>query len=102
MGLATEQIKASNNNNDNNKKKFKKYIRGPLAAARASSPMKKSRSSVPLFCARLPPEDATRALERPLGPLWRVAMTVGKMKDGESLPAKPSLVRPVPLKKGLC
>lgn len=32
----------------------------------------------------------------------RVAMAVGKMKDGESLPAKPSLVRPVPLWEIIC
>ena len=100
---------------------------GPLAAASASSPMKKSRSSVPLFAAREPPEpappvryDGLLAMaglpepeppDPPTPPL--VAIAVGKTKEGASLPAKPlvyqrghsrdvnragpSLEKPVPL-----
>lgn len=65
--------------------------------------MKKSKSSVPLFPARFPPEPAppvkkdgllaTAGLPDPeppappAGPF--VAIAVGKTKDGESLPAKP-------------
>ncbi len=77
-------------------------IPGPDEAAIASSPMKKSRSSVPRFPERWPvgpappvrkdglfptagrpePEAAPAA-----GPL--VAIAVGNTKEGESLPAKP-------------
>ena len=77
------------------------FIPGPLAAARASSPMKKSRSSVPLFADNAPPVPpvrnegllATAGLPdpeppAPPGPPF-VAIAVGKTKDGESLPAKP-------------
>lgn len=76
---------------------------GPLAAANASSPIKKSKSSVPLFAERCPPGPAppvknegllaTAGLPEPeppappTGPL--VAMAVGKTNEGESLPAKP-------------
>ena len=76
---------------------------GPLAAVKASSPMKKSRSSVPLFADKAPPDPAppvrkdglfaTAGLpdpeppEPPAGPF--VAMAVGKTKEGESLPANP-------------
>ena len=79
-------------------------IPGPLAAIKASSPIKKSRSSVPLFADNAPPcpvppvrNDgllATAGLPDPeppvppAGPL--VAIAVGKTKEGESLPAKPS------------
>lgn len=67
---------------------------GPLAASKASFPIKKSRSSVPRFWDKLPPE-----VPCPLPPVdWRVAIVVGKIKEGESLPAKPSLVKPVPLR----
>ena len=77
-------------------------IPGPLAAANASSPMKKSRSSVPLFADKLPPpappvrNEGLFAIagrpepeppDPPTPPL--VAMAVGKTKEGESLPAKP-------------
>lgn len=78
-------------------------IPGPFAAARASSPMKKSKSSVPLFIFRCPPAPAPpvryeglfATAGRPdpdpalpvVGPL--VAMAVGKTKDGASLPANP-------------
>lgn len=80
-------------------------IPGPLAAANASSPMKKSRSSVPLFEDKAPPEPvppvrneglfATAGLPdpeppAPPGPPF-VAIAVGKTKEGESLPAKPSI-----------
>lgn len=75
---------------------------GPLAAESASSPMKKSKSSVPRFPARWPPppppppkneglfatagrpEDAA-----PPPPAAFVAIAVGKTNEGESLPAKP-------------
>jgi len=76
---------------------------GPADAERASSPIKKSRSSVPRFPDRWPlgpappvknegllatagrPEPEPPA--PPAGPF--VAIAVGKTKDGESLPAKP-------------
>ena len=78
-------------------------IPGPPAAAKASSPMKKSRSSVPRFAARFPPGPAppvkkvglfaTAGLPDPEPPAPPgpplVAMAVGKTKEGESLPAKP-------------
>jgi len=78
---------------------------GPLAAVRASSPMKKSKSSVPLFADKLPPPAppvrnvgllATAGLPEPeppppAGPPL-VAIAVGKTKDGESLPANPTVV----------
>lgn len=81
------------------------FIPGPFAAARASSPMKKSRSSVPLFAARAPPEPvppvkkdglfATAGRPDPDPPAPPtppfVAIAVGKTKEGESLPAKPVL-----------
>jgi hypothetical protein len=72
--------------------------------------MKKSRSSVPLFPDKCPPPAppvkkvglfATAGRPEPeppappVGPL--VAIAVGKTKEGESLPAKPSLEYPVPL-----
>ena len=79
-------------------------IPGPLAAIKASSPIKKSRSSVPLFADNAPPcpvppvrNDgllATAGLPDPeppvppAGPL--VAIAVGKTNEGESLPANPS------------
>jgi hypothetical protein len=79
-------------------------VPGPFAAAKASSPMKKSRSSVPRFIDRCPPGPAPPVRyegllatagrpdpEPPLpaaGPL--VAIAVGKTKEGESLPAKPA------------
>lgn len=72
---------------------------GPLAAAKASSPMKKSKSSDPRFTdtfeAAPPPPPARNAglLETaglpPPGPDL-VAIEVGKTKEGESLPANPS------------
>jgi hypothetical protein len=79
------------------------YAPDPLDAARASSPMKKSRSSVPLFIERWPPCPAppvrydglfaTAGLPDPEPPLPVagpfVAIAVGKTKEGESLPAKP-------------
>jgi hypothetical protein len=81
----------------------KAHVPAPLDAARASSPMKKSRSSVPLLEERCPPGPAppvrydglfaTAGLPDPepppppVGPF--VAIAVGKTKDGESFPAKP-------------
>ena len=77
-------------------------IPGPLAAVSASSPMKKSKSSVPLFAERLlPPAPPVRneglfatagrpepdPPAPPTPPL--VAIAVGKTKEGESLPANP-------------
>lgn len=78
-------------------------IPGPFAAASASSPMKKSKSSVPLFADRAPPDpvppvknDGLFAIagrpdpeppEPPTAPF--VAIAVGNTKEGESLPAKP-------------
>jgi hypothetical protein len=64
--------------------------------------MKKSRSSVPLFADRFPAppvkkEGLAGAAGRPEPPPALpgddplVAMAVGKTKDGESLPANPSL-----------
>ena len=78
-------------------------VPGPLAAANASSPIKKSRSSVPLFDASDPPEPtppvrkdglfATAGLPDPDPPVLPtppfVAIAVGKTNDGESFPAKP-------------
>lgn len=69
----------------------------------ASSPMKKSRSSVPRFMERWPEGPAppvrneglfaTDGRPEPVPPLPPagpfVAMAVGKTKEGESLPAKP-------------
>ena len=79
-------------------------IPGPLAAARASSPMKKSRSSVPLLAESDPPDPppvkydgllATAGLPEPLPPAPPgpplVAIAVGKTKDGASFPANPGL-----------
>lgn len=79
------------------------YVPGPLEAASASSPMKKSRSSVPLLPERCPPGPAPPVKKEglfataglpdpeppapPAGPF--VAMAVGKTKEGESFPAKP-------------
>ena len=87
-------------------------IPGPDDAASASSPMKKSRSSVPLLPDRCPPAPAPPVKKvglfatagrpepdppaPPAGPL--VAIAVGKTKEGESLPANPSLEYPVPLR----
>lgn len=76
---------------------------GPLAAANASSPIKKSKSSVPLFADKAPPEPvtpvrndglfATAGLPDPEPPVPPgppfVAIAVGKTKEGESLPANP-------------
>lgn len=78
-------------------------IPGPLEAAIASSPMKKSKSSVPRFMERwlagpAPPVRneglfPTAGRPEPVPPLPPVgpllAMAVGKTKEGESLPAKP-------------
>jgi len=75
--------------------------------------MKKSRSSVPLFPDKFPPAPPVKKVglfatagrpepdppAPPAGPL--VAMAVGKTKEGESLPAKPSLEYPVPLRQVL-
>lgn len=75
---------------------------GPLAADRASSPMKKSRSSVPRFADKCPPapppEDkkdglfptAGRAPAPALPAPAFVAIAVGKTNEGESFPAKPA------------
>ena len=61
--------------------------------------MKKSKSSVPRFCARFPPDppdpDARKdgfdggagLFDVPPG-AWRVAIAVGNTKEGESFPAK--------------
>ena len=81
------------------------FIPGPAAAAKASSPMKKSRSSVPRFAERCPLGPAPPVRKEglfatagrpepdppapPAGPL--VAIAVGKTKEGESLPAKPGV-----------
>jgi hypothetical protein len=78
---------------------------GPPEAAIASSPMKKSRSSVPRFPLRWPPAPAPPVRKDglfatagrpepeppapPVGPF--VAIAVGKTNEGESLPAKPRL-----------
>lgn len=79
------------------------YIPGPFDAASASSPMKKSKSSVPRFIDRCPPGPAPPVryegllatagrpdpeLAAPPAALF-VAMAVGKTNEGESLPAKP-------------
>lgn len=76
---------------------------GPAAAARASSPMKKSRSSVPRLACKCPPGPAPPVKKEglfatagrpdpeppapPVGPLEAIA--VGNTNEGESLPAKP-------------
>ena len=87
------------------------HVPGPFAAARASSPMKKSRSSVPRFMDRCPPAPAppvrydglfaTEGLPDPEPPLPPpaplVAIAVGKTKEGESLPAKPNVISIVSL-----
>jgi hypothetical protein len=76
---------------------------GPFAAVMASSPMKKSRSSVPRLVDRWPVGPAppvrkdglfaTAGRPDPVPPLPAagplVAMAVGKTKEGESLPANP-------------
>lgn len=80
-----------------------RLLPGPPEAAMASSPMKKSRSSVPRLPDRCPPGPAPPVKKEglfatagrpepvppapPAGPF--VAMAVGKTKEGESLPAKP-------------
>lgn len=76
---------------------------GPPLADMASSPMKKSRSSVPLLALRLllgpaPPVRkeglfATAGRPDPVPPPAApfVAIAVGKTNDGESLPAKPAI-----------
>lgn len=78
-------------------------VPGPVAAANASSPIKKSKSSVPLFADRAPPDPvppvrkvgllATAGLPDPDAPALPtppfVAMAVGNTNEGESLPAKP-------------
>lgn len=82
------------------------HVPGPLAAVSASSPMKKSRSSVPLLPDTCPPDPvppvkkeglfATAGLPDPeppappAGPL--VAIAVGKTNEGESFPANPMRV----------
>lgn len=77
---------------------------GPLAAPKASSPMKKSRSSVPLFPDNCEPgpappvkneglfETAGRPDPEPPAPppALFVAMAVGKTNEGESFPANPT------------
>ena len=79
-------------------------VPGPDEAPIASSPMKKSRSSVPRFAPRWPPDPAPPVRKDglfatagrpdpeppapPAGPF--VAIAVGKTKDGESFPAKPA------------
>jgi hypothetical protein len=79
------------------------YIPGPLDAANASSPIKKSKSSVPRFIERCPPGPAppvkyegllaTAGLPDPElaapPPALFVAIAVGNTNEGESLPAKP-------------
>ena len=81
------------------------YIPGPFAAASASSPIKKSKSSVPRFIDRCPPPPAppvrydgllaTAGRPDPEPPLPAagpfVAIAVGNTKEGESLPAKPEM-----------
>jgi hypothetical protein len=78
-------------------------IPGPAAAASASSPIKKSRSSVPRFADNEPPWPAPPVKyeglfgaagrpepvppEPPTPPF--VAMAVGNTKDGASFPANP-------------
>jgi hypothetical protein len=79
------------------------YVPGPFDAASASSPMKKSKSSVPRFIDRCPPGPAPPVkyegllatagrpdpeLATPPAALF-VAMAVGNTNEGESLPAKP-------------
>ena len=79
------------------------YIPGPFDAASASSPMKKSKSSVPRFIDRWPPGPAPPVkyegllatagrpdpvLTAPPAALF-VAISVGITNEGESLPAKP-------------
>lgn len=79
-------------------------VPGPFAAAKASSPMKKSRSSVPLFMDKFPPPDPVPPVRNdgfaptpgrpdpvppPPGAPPLVAMAVGNTKDGESFPANP-------------
>lgn len=69
----------------------------------ASSPMKKSRSSMPRLVATLDPpgfdgtegREALEELAPP--PEERVAIAVGNTKDGSELPAHPAFVKPVPL-----
>lgn len=81
-----------------------KPLPGPLAATRASSPMKKSRSSVPLLTANEPPPPPVPPVKNeglfatagrpdpeppdpPTPPF--VAIAVGNTNEGESFPAKP-------------
>jgi hypothetical protein len=81
------------------------HVPGPEAAASASSPMKKSKSSVPRFMDRCPPGPAPPVKkvglfatagrpdpDPPDPPVAApfVAIAVGKTKEGESLPAKPA------------
>jgi hypothetical protein len=77
--------------------------------ATASSPMKKSRSSIPLLLARwlglpatgggaLPPDEAAEA--EPDEADWWVAMTVGNTKEGSELPAKLRVERQLRLMDG--
>ena len=82
---------------------FAQNVPGPPAAVKASSPMKKSKSSVPRLFERLLPGPAPPVRNDGLfatagrpdpdppapPPVPFVAMAVGKTKDGESLPAKP-------------
>lgn len=56
---------------------------------------------MPLFIDKWPPLPPAPGLEDAAGleppELCRVEITVGNMNEGESLPANPNLVRPVPL-----
>jgi hypothetical protein len=81
-------------------------VPGPADAVIASSPMKKSKSSVPLFADSWPlgpappvrndgllPTAGLPDPEPPAPPVAPpfVAMAVGKTNEGESLPAKPEV-----------
>jgi hypothetical protein len=71
------------------------FLPGPLAAARASSPMKKSRSSAPRLDERAPVPPvrydglfATAGFPEPPPTPPLIAMAVGKTNEGASLRAK--------------
>lgn len=66
-----------------------------MAALNASSPMKKSKSSKPRL--ELKKELAEVEDLAPLLAAVDVAIAVGKTYEGESFPANPNLVNPVPL-----
>lgn len=86
------------------KSQLKASSPGPLAAAKASSPIKKSKSSVPLFADRCPlgpaPPVRNEGLLATAGlpdpdpplppPLPFIAIAVGNTNEGESLPANPA------------